>query len=304
MTGALRGMLLWAPPNRVADAVYAADGAAARFGRIDYVKDAMTRKGEWGSAALALNGFNDEDIFTLLDEVLPHNLADAIAFRAAGAAAMPGWAGRVTGPTDGLIWTLRPIDDRLAYVMEKLVNSYHYPETGAAGIVGNLYAESGVLPTRIEGSGEKTPMKAQDFGGKTKTFTPKEIMTRPAGTGPKLPGVGLAQWTSAARRSALFAIQGPSILFDMDAQVAFLVTELAANAGLNARLKATGVTVDKATDDIVYEFEVPGSVLDPDKKKLPRTDPAVQDTFKARRPLAHRALTAYGATLAAAPGAP
>ena len=41
---------------------------------------------------------------------------------------------------------------RVLRVMELLVDRYGYPVNGAAGLVGNLIAESGVLPNRIEGS--------------------------------------------------------------------------------------------------------------------------------------------------------
>ncbi len=65
--------LMWPPPNRVADAIFDADGAAARQGRIDYVNETVDtgRSGEpprnfgsekWKRAVLALNGFNDDDL--------------------------------------------------------------------------------------------------------------------------------------------------------------------------------------------------------------------------------------------------
>ncbi|MGA2012863.1 MAG: hypothetical protein ABSH51_20325 [Solirubrobacteraceae bacterium] len=73
MKGALAGMILWPPPNHVADAIFDADGTAARQGRIDYVNETVDtgRSGEpprnFGSekgkrAALALNGFSDDDL--------------------------------------------------------------------------------------------------------------------------------------------------------------------------------------------------------------------------------------------------
>ena len=49
-------------------------------------------------------------------------------------------------------------------------------------------------------------MRARAFDGTTVTFTAEQIRTRDhvAKRGPKLPGVGLAQWTSAGRRAGLF----------------------------------------------------------------------------------------------------
>lgn len=199
-------------------------------------------------------------------------------------------------------WPAVPTVDRLAHVMNLLVNTHGYPANGAAGIVGNLYAESGVLPSRIEGSAAATPMRAQDFGGQVTDFDPDEVMNRNRAAnppvGPRLPGVGLAQWTTPARRTGLFNGDS-SILFSMDRQVAYLVTELQANAGLNNNLRAAGVTVNDACDDVLYRFEIPGAILDANGNKLPRADPAVQAVFAARRPLAQQALAAFQAFQAA-----
>ena len=98
------------------------------------------------------------------------------------------------------------MDARAVRVMELLVRRYRYPVTGAAGLVGNLMAESGVIPERIEGSAEGSPMRAQDFDGRVRTFSPEEIRDRDRARrrGPRLPGVGLAQWTSPRRRAGLF----------------------------------------------------------------------------------------------------
>jgi hypothetical protein len=124
----------------------------------------------------------------------------------------------------------------MAYVMGLLVGTYGYPVTGAAGVVGNLWAESGVLPNRVEGSSAATPMRARDLSGDVCDFdfTAEEVMDRDrsAGVGPRLPGVGLAQWTSPSRRAGLFAyapgghVLGAAVLFDMDAQVDYLDHEL------------------------------------------------------------------------------
>jgi hypothetical protein len=264
MEGALRTMIRWPPPQRVAGAILVVDGAAARLGRMDYVKGAIAR-GDWEGAAIGLNGFNDEDI----RRFLPHDEAQLNSLRAAALTAMSGWSDRVTDPMDALLrdpWALREPDVRILHVMERLIDTYHYPMNGAAGLVGNLHAESGVLPSRIEGSAEATPLRAPDFSGTTRDFTPDEVMNRSqpsaghAGTGPKLPGIGLAQWTSGTRRSGLFTFNGigSAILFDMDAQIDYLATELGAKFGpLNRRLQNATVTLDAAADDVLDHFEIP-----------------------------------------------
>jgi Phage tail lysozyme len=224
---------------------------------------------------------------------------------AAAPAPAPAAAPAAGAPRD---WTQVPTNDRLSYVMRLLVDTYHYPVNGAAGIVGNLYAESGVLPNRLEGSAPGTPMRSRDFAGRRQDFTAAQIMNRSSGhqTGPRLPGIGLAQWTYPSRRRGLFHrtdnagnALGENVLNNMDAQVEYLVRELTAQRTLNATLNAGGVTVDGACDDVVYIFERPGSILDPNGHVLPRTHAAVQAVFAARRRLAQQALQAHQAAQAA-----
>jgi hypothetical protein len=203
-------------------------------------------------------------------------------------------------------WTTVPLADRARYVMTVLVDRYGYPVNGAAGLVGNLVAESGLIPNRIEGSRERTPMRARDFSGNEVDFTPDDVMNRDAAThtGPRLPGVGLAQWTTRARRSGLFRHVyqgqqlGTAILTNMDAQIDYLVNELRTQyPRVDAVLRTQGVNVDDATDEVVYNFEVPGAILDQGtpRRKLPRADPQVQQVFQERRRRAHVALQAYQA---------
>ena len=52
------------------------------------------------------------------------------------------------------------------------------------------------------------------------------------------------------------------------------------------------MSVDDASDEVVYNFEVPGSIL-AGGAKLPRTDPRVQATFQQRRNHSQRASSVY-----------
>src|SRR5205823_979458 len=111
------------------------------------------------------------------------------------------------------------------------------------------------------------------------------------GVGPALPGIGLAQWTSSARRSGMFrwapsgSALGERAVFNMVGQVDYLVNELRTNfAGVNGVIINPAVTVDQASDEVVYNFEVPGAIRQAGVK-LPRTDARVQQVFAQRRPL-------------------
>ncbi|XVV08751.1 phage tail tip lysozyme [Actinoplanes sp. CA-131856] len=203
----------------------------------------------------------------------------------------------VRGPRTETTASLDDVNARAARVMDLLVRRYRYPVAGAAGLVGNLMAESGVIPERIEGSAESTPTRAQGFDGQVRTFTPEQIRDRDKnrGLGPKLPGVGLAQWTSANRRAGLFTHTfdgrrpGAGILSDLAAQVDYLVTELGRDyQAVDAVLRAPAVTVDQASDIVLLRFEVPAVVFNGKPG-----DPAVQAELARRRGFGQRALAAY-----------
>lgn len=203
-------------------------------------------------------------------------------------------------------WTDVTSSNRQVHVMEQLIDTYGFPVNGAAGVVGNLMSESGVQPNRIEGSHTDTPMRSRGFDGNHHDWTPEEIRDRSYSQqeGPRLPGVGLAQWTTGNRRDGLFEheyegeVQGADILFSMDAQIDYLVTELQGDyRGVYNVVTAENVSVNDAADDVVYRFEIPGAILTDTtpRRKRPRTDPQVQTVFGHRRANANAALAAYRA---------
>jgi hypothetical protein len=215
----------------------------------------------------------------------------------AWAPTMPAWAPTLPGPA--LSATPSSLEGRVQRVMDLLVNRYGYPVNGAAGIVGNLVAESQVQPNRIEGSHSATPMRAPDFSGRVRDFTPDEVQHRDfrRQRGPRRPGIGIAQWTSPDRRAGLFRHMyqgrqlGSAILSNIDAQVDYLVSELRGPyRSVNATLTRPGTTADQASDAVVLHFERPGAVLG-----KPVTDPGVQHVLGRRRRLTAQALQIYRA---------
>lgn len=191
---------------------------------------------------------------------------------------------------------------RILRVMQLLVNRYRYPVNGAAGLVGNLIAESGVQPSRLEGSRSATPMRAPDFAGRIRDWNPDQVRDRSYSRriGPRLPGVGLAQWTSPDRRRGLFRhafrgrVLGSAILFDLDAQVDYLVAELRGPyRAVDAVLRSPGVTLAQASDVVLLRFERPAAVLN-----RPPGDPGVQSVLSRRRSYGARALQIYRAARA------
>jgi peptidoglycan hydrolase-like protein with peptidoglycan-binding domain len=181
--------------------------------------------------------------------------------------------------TDTIDWVKKGIKYRRWYVMNILINKYNFPPNGAAGIVGNLESESTILPNRIEGARSANPMYAPSIGfnaakkeytlGPFKLFTVDEIINRSLEKryGPRKPGIGLAQWTSPTRRKGLFEHvynnqKGHSILFNMDGQIDYLVSEMKRDyKPVFATLMRGDITVAKASDIVLNRFEKPGSIL-------------------------------------------
>lgn len=190
--------------------------------------------------------------------------------------------------------------------MSLLVEGYEYPVAAAAGIVGNLEAESGIIPDRVEGSRAETPRTSKGFNGVWMHWTPAQIIgrSRKAGIGPALPGIGLAQWTHAVRRNGLFThryrgeVLGERILDSTPAQIDYLVTELRRDfRRLEKVLTSPAVTVEQAASEFVYDFERPGSILGEDEAgksiRLARDHANVQAVFAKRTVLARLALAAW-----------
>ena len=174
--------------------------------------------------------------------------------------------------------------------MELLVNRYGYPVNGAAGLVGNLIAESGVQPNRIEGSHAATPMRAPDFAGRVRDWTPDEVRDRSFSrrTGPRLPASGSrngprptqAGLVPAHLRRAAAGLGDPV----RPRRAGRLPGHRAARPyrPVDAALRSPGVTMEQASDAVVLRFERPASVIN-----RPFTDPGVQSVIN--RPRAHGA---------------
>jgi len=123
-----------------------------------------------------------------------------------------------------------------------------------AGIMGNLYAESGLIPTNLQNNFESTLgmtdekyTQCVDNG----SYGKEEFMYDGA-------GYGLAQWTYYARKAALYTFakgKGKSI-GDLDMQLEFLWSELEEHSALLAELK-NSQSVREASTMFLLDFERP-----------------------------------------------
>lgn len=141
--------------------------------------------------------------------------------------------------TEEKIWT---------YLKSKGLNDY-----GAAGLMGNLYAESVLNPKNLQNSYEKklgytdAQYTAAVDNGKYKNFVKDSA------------GYGLAQWTYWSRKQALidFCKTAGTSIGDLDMQLNFLWKELSDGyrGVINVLMNATSVI--EASNTVLLQFERP-----------------------------------------------
>lgn len=122
---------------------------------------------------------------------------------------------------------------------------------GAAGLMGNLYAESGLNPQNIQNTYEKK------LGFTDATYTAAVDNGSYGNFVRDKAGYGLAQWTYWSRKQGLLdaAKAAGKSVGDIDVQLAYLIKELG-NYGLLASLKSAN-SVRAASDTVLLKFEKP-----------------------------------------------
>lgn len=136
------------------------------------------------------------------------------------------------------------------------LKSHGLTDAGAAGLMGNLYAESGLNPKNLQNSYEKslgytdeTYTKAVDNGSYQNFVRDKA-------------GYGICQWTYWSRKQALLAFckaTGASI-GNLDMQLGFLMKELSEGySGVLGVLMSTS-SVREASDAVLLQFERPANM--------------------------------------------
>ena len=126
---------------------------------------------------------------------------------------------------------------------------------GAAGLLGNLQAESGLNPRNLQNSFEKKlGMSDQDYTAAVDCGAYGSFVTDGA-------GYGLAQWTYSSRKAALLAyakVRGRSV-GDLDTQAGYLLQELQNLFPAVLRLLRATDCVQEASDCVLLQFERPAN---------------------------------------------
>lgn len=126
---------------------------------------------------------------------------------------------------------------------------------GVAGLMGNLFAESGLNPKNLQNTYEKKlGMTDEEYTAAVDSGSYSNFVKDSA-------GYGLAQWTYWSRKDALLAsckAAGASV-GDMDAQLNFLLKELSVGySGLLSTLKSAS-SVREASNAVLLQFERPAN---------------------------------------------
>ena len=128
-------------------------------------------------------------------------------------------------------------------------------DAGTAGLMGNLYAESGLRPNNLQNSYEgKLGMADAEYTERVDSGSYTNFAHDCA-------GYGLAQWTYSTRKAALLAYAraaGKSV-GDLETQLAFLVKELRESFSAVYNTLKTAQTVRAASDAVMLKFERPAN---------------------------------------------
>ena len=147
----------------------------------------------------------------------------------------------------------------LEVVWSKLILDGGLTEIGAAALMGNLQAESGIIPYRIQGDFTTGYTRSKEYTAKVNSgdITRDDFIEHGPGGG----GYGLAQWTSHNRKRNLYDTQMKRYgdIANLVGQVDYLITELTTSyrSVYNHLMKATNLR--EASNDVLINFEAPKS---------------------------------------------
>ena len=145
-------------------------------------------------------------------------------------------------PNDQFIW---------GFLKKEGFNDY-----GAAGLMGNLYAESGLLPNNLQNTfNSKLGLSDKEYTKRVDNGTYTNFVHDSA-------GYGLAQWTYWSRKQNLlnFAKSKGKSIGDLEIQLQFLTTELR-NSYRNSvyNILKTATSIQQASDAVLLNFECPAN---------------------------------------------
>lgn len=138
----------------------------------------------------------------------------------------------------------------------KFLSARGLSDCGIAGLMGNLYAESGLIPTNLQNSYEgKLGMADAEYTSLVDKGLYANFVNDSA-------GYGLAQWTYWSRKQGLleYAKSSGRSIGDLEMQLEFLMKELSESFKGVLSVLMTTTSVREASDAVLLQFEKPASV--------------------------------------------
>ena len=159
------------------------------------------------------------------------------------------------------------------YFLKSGMNEY-----GVAGVMGNLYAESGLRPANLQNSYEKSlGMTDAEYTVAVDAGTYTNFVKDSA-------GYGLAQWTYWSLKQDMLAYhqkKGKSI-GDGDVQMEFLVYQLSTQFAAVWKILTTAKSVREASDAMLLKFERPADQSEAMQKKRAEYGQKYYDKFATK----------------------
>lgn len=126
---------------------------------------------------------------------------------------------------------------------------------GAAGLIGNLYAESALNPKNLQQTYEKS------LGYSDESYTAAVDSGKYTNFVRDCAGYGLAQWTFWTRKEALlkFAKERNCSIGDLDMQLDFLIKELKSGYASVWKVLCTTDNVRTASNNVLFSYESPAN---------------------------------------------
>ena len=140
------------------------------------------------------------------------------------------------------------------YIWAELYN-FIGNEYGTAGLMGNLQAESGLIPYRLQGDFTSGYTRSINYTNNVDSgrYTESEFVNDSK-------GYGLAQWTYYSRKQGLYNMYvsgGYSSIGDVGLACAFLISELNSSYSSVLAVLRSATSVRQASDIVLHQFENP-----------------------------------------------
>ena len=148
----------------------------------------------------------------------------------------------------------------------KFLIEHGLTEAGAAGMMGNMQAESGIISNRVEiVCLKRLKESGKNYNDSTYTAAVDNgVITREAFLNPfpnSQYGYGLCQWTFPSRKGNLydFCKKKKKSIGDLNTQLLFLIKELKASYGSVWKILTTSTSVSTCSDSVLIDFEKPAN---------------------------------------------